>query len=94
MAQRGDYTVGRMTRDELDLASSWAMAEGWNPGRFDAACFHAADPDGFFVGVLDGEAIASLSAVAYDASYGFLGLYIVNRSCAAWDMGLSYGTPQ
>jgi ribosomal protein S18 acetylase RimI-like enzyme len=87
MAQHGDYTVRRMTRDELDLASSWAVAEEWNPGRFDAACFHAVDPDGFFVGILDGEAVASLSAVAYDASYGFLGLYIVKPELR----GLGYG---
>jgi hypothetical protein len=43
-----------MHRDELDLAVEWAALEGWNPGLHDADAFYAADPDGFFVGLLDG----------------------------------------
>lgn len=67
----------RMRRSELDLAVQWAAAEGWNPGVHDADAFAAADPDGFFVGAVDGEMVASISIVTYDASYAFLGFYIV-----------------
>jgi ribosomal protein S18 acetylase RimI-like enzyme len=74
---RAGFTVRHMTRGEIDLIRDWATAEGWNPGLYDAACFHGTDPDGFFLGELDGEPVACISCVAYDDSYGFLGQYIV-----------------
>jgi GNAT superfamily N-acetyltransferase len=62
---------------ELDLAVDWAAAEGWNPGLEDAECFHAADPDGFLMGFLDGEPVASISVIRYADDFAFLGFYIV-----------------
>ena len=73
----GTYTIRTMTRTELDLAIEWAAQEGWNPGLQDAASFYAADPTGFLVGLLDGEAIASISAVKYAPNFAFIGFYIV-----------------
>lgn len=72
-----NYVIRPMQREEVDLAIEWAAAEGWNPGLHDADCFYAADPTGFLVGLLDGEAIATISAVKYGSSFGFLGFYIV-----------------
>lgn len=72
-----EYTVRRMRPDEATLAVEWAALEGWNPGLHDAEVFYQTDPHGFFVGELDGEVISSLAGVAYDDTYGFLGLYIV-----------------
>jgi len=71
------YAIRTMTAAERELAVDWAAAEGWNPGLHDAATFGAADPDGFLLGVLDGEPVASISVVRYGASFAFLGLYIV-----------------
>ena len=71
------YTCRTMTRDEVALAVDWAAQEGWNPGLHDAATFHAADAQGFFAGVQDGEPVASISVVKYGAGFAFLGLYIV-----------------
>ncbi|MDR5754282.1 MULTISPECIES: GNAT family N-acetyltransferase [unclassified Caballeronia] len=71
------YTIRRMRADEIGLALDWAAVEGWNPGLNDARAFHAADPHGFFIGELDGEPVACLSAVAYGDTLGFIGLYIV-----------------
>lgn len=71
------FAVRRMTRGEAGLAREWAAAEGWNPGLHDAACFYDTDPDGFFVGELNGTPVACVSCVAYDDTFGFLGLYIV-----------------
>ncbi|ANV88168.1 GNAT family N-acetyltransferase [Picosynechococcus sp. PCC 7117] len=73
----GTYTIRTMTRTELDLAIEWAAQEGWNPGLQDAASFYAADPTGFLVGLLDGAAIASISAVKYAPNFAFIGFYIV-----------------
>jgi len=66
-----------MTADDLARTLDWAATEGWNPGRADAACFRAADPDGFLVGTLDGVPVASISVVRYGDGFGFLGIYIV-----------------
>src|SRR4030095_10106794 len=81
---------------EVGLAIDWAAAEGWNPGLHDAACFYAADHDGFLVGSLDEEPIATISVVKYGATFGFLGLYIVRPECRGqgygmqiWKAGLS-----
>jgi len=78
MTDTDPYTIRSMTADELALAIDWAAAEGWNPGLADAACFRAADPDGFLVGLLDDRPVASISVVAYGDAFGFLGFYIVH----------------
>ncbi len=70
------YTVRAMRREDLDLAVRWAAQEGWNPGLRDAACFWEADPEGFFVGLYEGEPVAVIAAVNY-GGFGFVGLYIV-----------------
>jgi ribosomal protein S18 acetylase RimI-like enzyme len=66
-----------MTRAELDTVVEWAAREGWNPGVHDATAFYPTDPSGFYVGVLDGEVIASISAVKYGSKFAFVGYYIV-----------------
>ena len=61
---------------ELSCILDWAADEGWNPGRDDAAAFHASDPDGFFVAEIDGQIMAAISVVNHDATLAFLGLYL------------------
>ena len=73
------FVVRPMKRTELDLAVQLAEHEGWNPGLHDAECFWTTDPGGYFVGCLDGEPIATLSAVKYGPGFGFVGLYIVKE---------------
>ena len=80
--------IRAMTRGELDLACDWAAVEGWNPGLYDAECFYRTDPHGFFIGLLDGEPIGSISAVAYGKSYGFLGFYIVKPDYRGQGFGI------
>ncbi len=72
-----DYVIRPLTAAELQHAVDWAGREGWNPGQHDAACFRPTDPHGFLGGFLDGEMIASVSAVNYDDAFSFLGFYIV-----------------
>ncbi|WP_428983387.1 GNAT family N-acetyltransferase [Paraburkholderia diazotrophica] len=83
-----DFIVRTMTAGEVDRAIEWAAIEGWNPGMHDARCFRAVDPDGFFVGVWRGEPVGSISAVAYDAHFGFIGLYIVKPAFRGKGLGL------
>lgn len=82
------YTIRSMRRDEIDMAIEWAAAEGWNPGLHDAAPFHAADPEGFLVGELDGEPVATISAIRYGSGFGFLGFYIVSPAFRGKGYGL------
>ncbi len=71
------YTIRPITKEELNIPIEWAAKEGWNPGLHDLESFYATDPQGFFMGFLNDEPISSISAVAYDDSFGFLGFYIV-----------------
>ena len=91
------YRIRVMSRAELDLAVDWARAEGWNPGLHDAGAFHAVDPHGFLVGLLDGRPVASLSVVRYPGGFGFLGFYIVRPEARGrgygwrlWQAGLRH----
>jgi ribosomal protein S18 acetylase RimI-like enzyme len=93
----GDFVVRTMSAEDVALAVEWAAQEGWNPGLHDAACFRAADPDGFFIGEWRGEPVACLSAVAYGEDFGFIGLYIVKQAfrgrgfgMRVWQHGMDY----
>ena len=81
------YRCRTMTRDEVALAVDWAAQEGWNPGLHDAATFHAADPEGFFAGELDGRPAASISVVKYGSGFAFLGFYIVRPELRRQGLG-------
>lgn len=74
------YSIRSATRADIDLFVEWAAREGWNPGVHDADAFFAADPHGFFVGELDRQPVATISVVAYDDTFGFLGFYIVDEA--------------
>lgn len=73
------FEIRTMNRKELDIAVDWARQEGWNPGIYDADAFYAQDPNGFFIGYLDNEPIATISAVKYSKQYAFGGFYIVKK---------------
>jgi Acetyltransferase (GNAT) domain len=77
-----------MDRSELELALDWAADEGWNPGLHDGVAFAAADPAGMFVGVVDGEPVATIACVRYGEEYGFVGLYIVRPDARGEGFGL------
>jgi GNAT superfamily N-acetyltransferase len=83
-----DLSIRPMRPDEIPLAVNWAAAEGWNPGFADAACFAAADPEGFFIGELDGAPAATVSCINYGAGFAFLGFYIVREDLRGRGYGL------
>jgi GNAT superfamily N-acetyltransferase len=91
------YAIRKAARHEVDLIISWANSEGWNPGIHDAETFHTTDSNGFFVGIFEGKPVASISAVAYGASFGFLGFYMVKPpfrgrglGTEIWNAGMKY----
>jgi GNAT superfamily N-acetyltransferase len=93
--------IRNVSRLEMDILIDWAAAEGWNPGLFDAGCFYAADPRGFFVAELAGGPVGCISAVAYGAEFGFIGFYIVRPEYRGqgfgmklWQTAMKYLTPR
>lgn len=83
-----DLHIRNLRLEEISLAIDWAAAEGWSPGLRDAACFAIPDPQGFFVGEIDGEPVATVSCVNYDDRFAFLGFYIVRAGFRGRGHGL------
>src|ERR1700745_882453 len=83
-----DLRIRPMRPEEISIAMNCAAAEGWNPGLADDACFAAVDPQGFLIGELDGAPAATISCVNYDASFAFLGFYIVREDLRGRGYGL------
>ena len=95
--QNDQYNIRTMKREEVDVAVDWAAQEGWNPGLHDAACYFSVDPNGFLVGMLGEQPIATISALRYGGSFGFMGFYIVKPEYRGqgygiqiWDAAMNY----
>ncbi|MBF0609643.1 MAG: GNAT family N-acetyltransferase [Magnetococcales bacterium] len=78
-----------LTRQEMTLPLEWAAAEGWNPGLADGDCFHAADPQGFLVAMVEEQPVAVISAVTYQQAFAFLGFYIVKPEWRGQGYGIA-----
>jgi GNAT superfamily N-acetyltransferase len=83
-----DFNIRNLRPNEISLAIDWAAAEGWNPGLADDACFASVDPEGFFIGELDGAPGATISCVNYGARFAFLGFYIVRADMRGRGYGM------
>ncbi len=70
-------TIRKMGRKEAEFAVEMSASEGWNPGIHDGELFYEADPKGSFIAEIAGRPIGCASAVVYDESFGFFGLYVV-----------------
>jgi GNAT superfamily N-acetyltransferase len=80
--------IRQMRADEAAAAIAFAAAEGWNPGKGDAQLFYNTDPTGFFVVEADGVMAGCISAVRYDKSFGFIGLYIMKPEYRGKGLGM------
>ena len=80
--------IRTMRPDEISIAVNWAAAEGWNPGLVDDACFAVTDPEGFFIGEIDGVPAATVSCVNYGVDFAFLGFYMVREDLRGRGYGL------
>ncbi|MFB9269056.1 GNAT family N-acetyltransferase [Bradyrhizobium erythrophlei] len=96
-----ELRIRHMQPSEIALAVDWAAAEGWNPGLSDAACFAAEDPEGFFIGELDGRPAAVISCINYGARFAFLGFYIVRADLRGrghglriWNAAIAHADPR
>lgn len=86
--EMSELLIRNLRPEEISLAIGWAAAEGWNPGLSDAACFAIPDTQGFFVGEIDGQPVATVSCVNFDDRFAFLGFYIVRADLRGSGHGL------
>ena len=84
-----DLVVTRAGLDDWPVISGWAADEGWNPGTADGPAFFAQDPEGFFLGRIDGAPVSAISVVNYGADYAFLGCYLVRPDLRGHGHGLA-----
>ena len=84
-----DLVVTQATPDDWPVVRGWAADEGWNPGLSDVPAFFAQDPEGFFIGRIDGEPVSAVSVVNYSADYAFLGWYLVRPDLRGHGHGLT-----
>jgi len=83
-----ELKIRKMSREEVEFAVEMAAAEGWNPGIHDGELFYEADSEGFFIAEIEGKPIGCASAVAYDDSFGFFGLYVVKPEFRGKGIGM------
>ncbi|MFD9462231.1 GNAT family N-acetyltransferase [Streptomyces sp. NPDC060027] len=81
--------VSQASPDDWKIVGGWAADEGWNPGLSDSLSFFAQDPEGFFVGRIDGEPVSAISVVNYGPDYAFLGFYLVRPDVRGNGYGLA-----
>lgn len=92
-----DFIIKTASPAGVDLMVEWAAREGWNPGLSDAVCYSCVDPQGFLLGFLGDEPVASISVMKYGDAFGFLGYYIVKPEYRGrgyglqiWNAGMQY----
>ena len=73
-----ELKIEPMDLEGVTGAIAWAEAEGWQPGIGDAGPFFAADPGGYYRGVVGGETVSTISVVRGSPETAFVGLYIVD----------------
>src|SRR3954447_23165251 len=84
-----DLVITQATLADWPVISGWAADEGWNPGLSDGPAFFAQDPEGFFLGLIDGEPVSAISVVNYGTDYAFLGCYLVRPDLRGRGHGLT-----
>ncbi|MFF4486625.1 GNAT family N-acetyltransferase [Streptomyces sp. NPDC001544] len=84
-----DLVITQATLEDWPVISGWAADEGWNPGLSDGPAFFAQDPEGFFLGRIDGEPVSAISVVNHGADYAFLGCYLVRPDLRGHGHGIT-----
>ncbi|KAG0253286.1 hypothetical protein BG011_006447 [Mortierella polycephala] len=69
------------SQEVFELFYSWSHSEQWNPstkGHDIRDIYYKADPEGFFLGKVDGQVVSIVSAVRYGDDQAWIGYYIVS----------------
>ncbi|MBU1368571.1 MAG: GNAT family N-acetyltransferase [Bacteroidetes bacterium] len=82
-----DLKIKQLDRKGLDTLISWAAAEGWNPGPYDAEVFWQTDSEAYVGYYHNNILIAGGSIVSYDGHFGFMGFFIVQPEFRSQGIG-------
>ena len=70
-------TIRPLLSTDIPTVTGWARREGFAPGVGDVAIYRQTDRQGLWVGWLGNEPVGCIAGVRYNASYGFIGLFLV-----------------
>ncbi|NCD34892.1 MAG: GNAT family N-acetyltransferase [Spartobacteria bacterium] len=70
--------IRKIEECDREAIFTWVAGLGWNPGIHDGDCLMATDPDGMFLAELNGAPVGCATAIAYDATFGFVGALVVD----------------
>jgi len=70
-------TIRPLHSADIATITAWARREGFAPGVGDVAIYRQTDRQGLWVGWLGDEPVGCIAGVRYNASYGFIGLFLV-----------------
>lgn len=82
-----NYLIRPIDEPLLNQLIVWAGLEGWNPGLNDASLFWSIDPEGFLGIELDGEFAGGGAVIRHSASFGFMGLFLVDPAYRGRGLG-------
>nr|WP_286194467.1 GNAT family N-acetyltransferase [Synechococcus sp. CCY 0621] len=66
-----------MQSADIPTITAWARQEGFAPGVGDVAIYRQTDRQGLWVGWFGDKPVGCIAGVRYNASYGFIGLFLV-----------------
>jgi hypothetical protein len=72
-----DVLIRNCTVTEMPLLYCMCSNDGRNPGLNDPDIFYRFNPNGFFIAIKNNELIGSISSVAYDETFGFIGMHLI-----------------
>ena len=70
-------TIRPLLSTDIPTVTGWARREGFAPGVGDVGIYRQTDRQGLWVGWLGNEPVGCIAGVRYNASYGFIGLFLV-----------------
>jgi GNAT superfamily N-acetyltransferase len=71
--------IREIEEHELNSVLAWAKKEGWDIGQYDGATYFKLSSRDFLVLVIDHEVAGVILAAKFNASFVFIGLFIINE---------------
>jgi len=73
-----DFTIREMTTDDVNLGLRLGEMSGWNQVRVDWERFVNYEPQGCFVGMMNGTPVSTITTTAYGNELAWIGMMLVH----------------
>ena len=74
------FNIRALEDSDVSMVTYWARNEGFAPGIGDVSIYKNTDKQGLWIGCIDKFPIGCIAGVKYNSFYGFIGLFIVDKS--------------